>query len=408
MLKGKLLEKFAELSLKIGVNIQKGQGLLIVCPVEKSEVAVAISKKAYEFGAKIVDIRWECDETEKINYQFADTKALCDIPKWIIDSREYLVKNNFCYIAIASENPSAFKDIPSEKISKVQQVKGKLLKSFSDSVMNNEIRWCVVSVPTYKWAKQVFPKSKDPEKELSSAIEKTMRLDKSNPLSAWNKHIQALQKRAEFLNKHNFEYLHFTNSLGTNLTVGLAKNHTWLSAEEMAKDKVKFVANMPTEEVFTAPHKDKVNGTVYSAMPLCYNGQIIDKFSITFSKGKVVSCKAKKGEALLKKLIETDNGTKSIGEVALIGKDSPIAQSNILFYNTLFDENASCHLALGKAYPTTIKGGDKLSITELKKLGANDSIEHVDFMIGTKDLSVIGIDYEKKKITIIKNGKFVI
>lgn len=408
MLTGKKLYDFAELVLGVGVNLQKGQGLEIVCPVEKSEVAVAFSEKAYEMGARIVNVRWSCEKTDRVNYLYAEEEALTDIPKWFVDSKNYLVKKGFCYVAIDAEDPSAFKDVPSEKLAAVSKKKSKLLKAFSDEVMSNGIRWCVVSVPTESWAKKIFPAAADPVEELSSAIEKTMRLDEKNPLEAWRKHIATLNRRAEFMNAKNFEYLHYTSANGTDLMLGLAENHVWVSAQEKAKDGVPFVANMPTEEIFTAPHKDKINGVVKSALPLSYNGQIIENFSFTFKKGKVVDFSAEKGYDVLKKLLETDAGTLSLGEAALIGKNSPIAKSGILFLNTLFDENASCHLALGKGYPTTVKGGAEMTVKELKKLGVNDSVEHVDFMIGSPDLSVTGIGYDKSETPLFVDGEWVI
>ena len=408
MLTGKKLYDFAELVLGVGVNLQKGQGLEIVCPVEKSEVAVAFSEKAYEMGARIVNVRWSCEKTDRVNYLYAEEEALTDIPKWFVDSKNYLVKKGFCYVAIDAEDPSAFKDVPSEKLAAVSKKKSKLLKAFSDEVMSNGIRWCVVSVPTESWAKKIFPAAADPVEELSSAIEKTMRLDEKNPLEAWQKHIATLNRRAEFMNAKNFEYLHYTSANGTDLMLGLAENHVWVSAQEKAKDGVPFVANMPTEEIFTAPHKDKINGVVKSALPLSYNGQIIENFSFTFKKGKVVDFSAEKGYDVLKKLLETDAGTLSLGEAALIGKNSPIAKSGILFLNTLFDENASCHLALGKGYPTTVKGGAEMTVKELKKLGVNDSVEHVDFMIGSPDLSVTGIGYDKSETPLFVDGEWVI
>ena len=408
MLTGKTLKSFAELALKVGVNIQKGQGLEIVCPVEKSDVAEALTVAAYEAGAKIVHVRWENEKTDRLNYLYAEKEALCDIPKWYVDSKNYLVKNNFCYIAIAAENPSAFTDVPEDKLAAVAKAKGKLLKGYFNEIMANGIRWCVVSVPTEDWAKQVFPDSDNPVEELSSAIEKTMRLDTIDPVKEWRLHIEKLNSHAEFLNAHNFEYLHFENSKGTDLYVGLCYDHVWVSAKETAKDGVPFVANMPTEEVFTAPHNKKTDGVVKSALPLCYNGQIIDGFSITFKKGKIVDFSAEKGYNILRGLINTDGGTKSLGEVALIGKNSPIAQSKILFYNTLFDENASCHIAIGKGYPTTVKNGENLSAKERKEKGLNDSIEHVDFMIGTPDLKVTGITFDGEQIPVFRDGEWVI
>lgn len=408
MFSGELLENFARLAVKIGVNLQKGQGLEIICPVEKYQVAEALTKAGYEAGAKIVQVRWSAQNVDKINYENAELDVLTDIPKWYVDSKNYLVENGFCYIAVSAEDPTIFKDVPAEKIAKIYQARSKALKKYSDAIMANAIRWCVVSVPTYAWAKQVFPNSINPEKDLADAIKKTMRLDTADPVSAWQQHIEKLNSRAEFLNYSNFEYIHFSNSIGTNLRVGLAENHVWTSAREKAKDGVHFVANMPTEEVFTAPHRLKVDGVVKSALPLCENGQVIDNFSLTFKNGEVVDFSAEKGYDTLKNLIETDSGTKRIGEIALIGKNSPIAKANVLFYNTLFDENASCHLALGKAYPTTVKGGDNLTEQELMDLGLNDSVEHIDFMIGTFDLAVTGIKKDGTKVPLFIDGEWVI
>ena len=408
MLKGKTLCDYAELVLKIGVNLQKGQGLEISCPVEKYQIAEALTEAAYKAGAKLVRIRWNDEKVDRLGYDYAKTEDLVAVPKWLIDSKNYLVENDYCYVAVSADDPSAFKGVPSEKLSAVSQARSKALKKYSDAVMSNSIRWCVVSVPTLAWAKQVFPNAKDPEEQLSKAIESAMRLDCDNPLQAWKEHVATLERRAEFLNGKNFEYIRFKNSKGTNLKVGLCQDHQWISAREKAKDGVNFIANVPTEEVFTAPHRLKVDGVLHSALPLAENGQIVDEFTITFKKGKIVDYSAKIGYETLKGLIETDKGTSRLGEIALIGKSSPIAKSGILFYNTLFDENASCHLAIGKGYPSTVKDGDKLSLSELKKKGLNDSIEHIDFMIGTADLIVTGIDYEGNETPLFIDGDWVV
>lgn len=403
-----ILKKYAELVYKIGVNLQKGQGVEIDCSVENAEVAEVFTEVGYKLGAKLVNIRWNYDKTAYLNYKYAETEALAEVPEWFIKSKEYLMEKGFCRIAIDSEDPFAFKDIPAEKLGAVSKARSKALKKYSDCIMSNGIRWCVVSVPSKAWAEKVFPNDARPEEKLFDEIIKTMRLNCDNPIENWENHIAEMDKHAKFLNDNAFEYLHYENSLGTDIYVGLADDHVWLSAQEEAKDGVKFVANIPTEEVFTCPHKGKINGKVYSALPLSYNGQIIDKFSLTFKDGKIVDYSAETGYDALKSIIETDEGTLSIGEAALIGKNSPIAQSGILFYNTLFDENASCHLAIGKAYPTTFKNGDKLSEKELSDKGANDSIEHVDFMIGTPDLKVTGIRKDKSEAVIFTDGEWAI
>nr|MBO4517990.1 aminopeptidase [Clostridia bacterium] len=393
-----MLNKFAQAVLRVGVNLQENQGLEIVCPVEKSRVAEILTETAYKMKAKIVRVRWECEAVDRLTYLNASKDTLTDIPKWLVDSKNYLVEKDFCYVAIAAENPSAYLGVPPEKIAAAAKARGKALKKFSESVMANGIRWCVVSVPTKEWAKTVFPISENPEKELGDAIASTMRLNCEDPAKTWEKHIQTLNARAEFLNAHDFAALHFSSGNGTDFTVGLCDGHKWLSAQEKAKDGINFVANMPTEEVFTAPHRLKADGVVKSAMPLCYEGQIIDGFYLKFRQGKIVDFSAEKGYEALKRLIETDKGTKRLGEVALIGKNSPIAKSKILFYNTLFDENASCHIALGKGYPTTVHGGENLSKKELAQKGLNDSIEHIDFMIGTEDTRVDGITKDGKAL----------
>jgi aminopeptidase len=408
MFSEKTLKNFANLVLQKGVNLQKGQGLEIVCPVEKSLVAEVLTETAYSLGASVVRVRWENEKIERLFYLNATDSRLAEVPKWLIASRNYLLEENFCYVAISAENPMAFSGVPAEKISVSAIAKGKALKKYFDGVMSNGIRWCVVSVPTKDWAKQVFPNAKNPEELLSKEIERAMRLDSEDPVAVWNEHIDNLDRHAQFLNDANFKYIHFKNEKGTDLTVGLAIGHKWQSAKEMAKDGIPFVANMPTEEVFTAPHRSRVDGVLKSALPLSYNGQIIDNFTITFKNGKIESYSAEKGYDTLCTLINTDNGTKRLGEIALIGKNSPIAKSGVLFYNTLFDENASCHLAIGKAYPTTIENGDKLSKTELKKRGVNDSIEHVDFMIGTPDLTVTGIKDNGEKVILFEDGDWVI
>ena len=405
---GETLNKFAEAVLRVGVNLQENQGLEIICPVEKSEVATALTAAAYKMKAKIVRVRWECESVDRLNYLNASKETLSDIPKWLVDSRNYLVEKGFCYVAIAAENPSAFSDVPPDKIAAAATARGKALKKFYENVMSNGIRWCVVSVPTKEWSQKVFPNSDNPEKELGEAIVNTMRLNNADPVSAWKKHVETLNNRAEFLNSHDFAALRFTSGNGTDFTVGLAEGHKWLSAEEQAKDGLPFVANMPTEEVFTAPHRLIADGIVKSAMPLCYEGQIIDGFTLKFKSGKVVDFSAEKGYDALKHLIETDKGTKRLGEVALIGKNSPIAKSGILFYNTLFDENASCHIALGKGYPTTLYDGESLSKAERAKRGLNDSIEHVDFMIGTADTCIDGISKSGSTVPIFRNGDWII
>lgn len=398
------LKKFCLLTLKMGVNIQKNQSLHIVCPVDKSEVARALASTAFSLGAKDVKVSYQDDLFEKIRFTHATEETLSIIPKWLVASKEYLVNENYCYVCIDADDPDVFSTVNPKKIGAYSKAKSKALKKFTSSVMENGIRWCVVSVPSLAWAKKVFPNSVNPEKDLAYAIEKCMRLDTIDPVIAWDTHVKNLSEKARFLNENNFEYLTLKNSLGTDVKIYLAENHVWTSAKEKAKDGIEFIANMPTEEVFTAPNRLKTTGVIKSSMPLSYNGNIINDFSITLKDGKIVDFSAKTGYDILKNLIHTDKGTMRLGEIALIPKSSPISKLKTLFYNTLFDENASSHVAIGKAYPTTVKNGDTLTKSELLKLGVNDSIEHVDFMIGTPDLNIIGTRKNGEQVPVFIDG----
>lgn len=402
------IEKLAELAIKVGVNMQKGQKVLINCPVEKSETGRIFAKKAYELGASLVKIEYADEKLLRINYENADINELEKIEKSFVMRKEEYVDENYCYIVIDADDPNLLNGIDGEKINRVNIARRTALKKYNDAVMKNAIRWTIVAIPSPAWAKRVFPNSQNPEEELWQAIKKTVRLDTDDPVAEWQKHIAKLNARAKFLNDKNFEYIRFESANGTNLDVGLADGHQWLAAEEKGLDGHKFIANLPTEEVFTAPHRLKVNGTLKNALPLAHDGNIIDDFYITFKNGKAVDFGAKQGYDTLKNLIESDEGSHYLGEIALIGKNSPISNSGILYYNTLFDENASCHLAIGKAYPTTLVNGDKMTAEELNKCGANDSLVHCDFMIGTKDLKVTGIDKNGKTTPIFANGDWII
>jgi aminopeptidase len=276
--------------------------------------------------------------------------------------------------------------------------------------MGNENAWCVVSIPTVAWAAQVFPAAPAEEAvgKLWEAIFKAVRVFEEDPVKAWKEHKRNLKKQMDFLNENRFAALRFQNAQGTDLTVKLPAGHIWLAGSEYTKDGVEFTANMPTEEVFTLPEKTGVNGRAVSSKPLHYNGNLIEDFSLDFENGKIVSFTAKKGYEVLKKLIETDAGSSYLGEVALVPDDSPVSNLKLLFYNTLFDENASCHLAIGKAYKVCLQNSDGKTQAELAQMGANDSLVHVDFMIGTKDMQITGLTKNGAAKPVFQNGNFVI
>ena len=410
MLNKKQMEKFAELAVLVGANMQPKQEVVIRCDVQCKDFAHLIAEKAYKFGAKRVHMQWQDEELARIELLKAKKSTLSKVPDYSKAQDKYFIKHKVCIISISAGNPNIFKGCKADKLEARQLAILKSRKDIRNATMSNYLRWTIVSVPTLGWAKQVFP-NMDPEvavDKMWDAIGHIMRLDTPDPTEAWREHIATLHRRADFLNSHNFEYIHMTNKHGTDLKVGLATNHMWIAAEEEGQDGIPFTANMPTEEIFTAPHNRKINGTVVNALPLVNNGNVIDNFSITFKDGKVVDYKAEVGYDALKAILSSDEGVLSLGEIALIGKHSPIAESGILFYNTLFDENASCHLAFGASYPTTVKDGNSLSPEELAERGMNQSIQHVDFMVGTKDIDIDGIGYDGKVTPLFRDGEWVI
>ncbi|MDL2281112.1 aminopeptidase [Selenomonadales bacterium OttesenSCG-928-I06] len=404
------LEKYAELIVKRGLNLQKDQILVINSPIECAPFAREVAKAAYLAGAKDVVINYKDELFSKIRFLHAPDIVFEEFPDWQKDFYLTYLHQKAAFLSIAASDPEIFKDVDPNRLSTAQKVANTALKEYREKVMNNENAWCVVSVPTIAWAKKVFshlPEDKAYNK-LFDVILKTVRVDTEDPIKAWDEHKDNLNKRADYLNKSDFSYLIFKNSAGTDLKLELAEDHVWLSALEYTPEGIGFIANMPTEEVFSMPKKTGVNGTVVSSKPLNYNGNLIDNFSLTFKDGKVVDFSAKKGSEVLKRLLEMDEGAPYLGEVALVPVDSPISNSGILFYNTLFDENASCHLALGKAYNVCLKDGTKMSQEQLAQKGANDSLIHVDFMIGTKDLSIIGVTKDGKEQVVFQDGNFAI
>ena len=409
MIDNNKLNHFAELAIKVGVNLQKDQFLVVNCPVECAYIARIIVEQAYKAGAGQVFVNWRDDVLSRLNMQYASEDVLKDIPQWQIDKNDYYIKKGVALISVAASDPAVFAGLDAAKIRRVSKASAQAQKNFHNATMSNVLRWCVVSVPTSKWAQKVFPDCNESEAvdKLWEAIATIMRLDKDDPTKAWQDHCDNLSDRAEFLNNNAFKAIHLKNAKGTDVTIGLPDNHVWLAAKEKAQDGVEFLANIPTEEVFTAPHRLTANGRVVNALPLCENGEIIDDFFIEFKDGRIVDFGAKQGYETLKGLIETDEGTHYLGEIALVPVDSPIAQSGLLFYNTLFDENASCHFAFGDSY-ACIKDGDKMTKEELKAHGLNDSMTHVDFMVGSKDLSIVGTTHDGKEIKVFENGNFVI
>lgn len=403
-------QKLAELAVKIGVNIQPDQSLIINSPIECSAFARCVAEAAYAAGARDVVMNYNDEKFSRIRYKNAALEVFEQVPQWFIDKQNYLVDQHFAVISIYAEDPDLFSDVDPLKIKTASAAVQKATEKYHMAMMNNQCRWCVISVPTAGWAKKVFPD--DPEEiaveKLWEAIFKATRADQEDPVDAWYRFNKSFEAKTRFLNDHQFDRFIYKNQLGTDIEVGMPKNHIWAGGSETAADGVDFFPNIPTEEVFCAPHRDRINGTLVSSHPLVYNGQLIDDFSLTFKDGVVIDYQAKIGHETLKTLIEASEGSDRLGEIALVPYHSPISDMNLLFYNTLFDENASCHFALGAAYPTCVENGEEMDPETLKAAGLNYSTTHVDFMIGTEDLSIIGIEADGTEIPIFVDGDWAI
>ena len=411
MLSDNLLRKYAKLAVKAGVNVQKGQPLVISASVYDAKFVEYCVEEAYKLGAKEVSVKWNDEIISHHNYEYQDIDTLCEIPDWIEQRVIHEQDNKSCYLYIGSYTPGFMADIDPEKMKKSSIAYMEKMHKYQNYTMSNKGQWCGIAMPNLGWAKKVFPDKSDEEalELLTDAILKAVHVDEDNdPIDEWNKLNEQLMKHCNILNEYNFKTLHFTNSLGTDLYVDLVKDHIWVGGGAYTPEKVFFNPNMPTEECFCMPDKDNVNGVVYASKPLSYSGRVIEDFWFKFENGKVIDYGAKTHNEALTELFETDEGAKHLGEVALISYDSPISNMNILFYNTLFDENASCHLAFGACYPENIKGGVDMDEDEIFKLGGNKSMEHVDFMFGTSDLKVVGIKYDGTEIEIFKDGNFII
>lgn len=403
------LEKYARLVVKTGINLQKGQILVINSPIECADFARMAALKAYEEGAGDVVISWRDELFAKIRYLHAPESAFDVFPEWNKEFYLSYARQGAAFLSVLASDPELLKDADPKRIARDSKNRNLALKEYSERIMSNKNAWCVVSIPTRAWAKKVFPGASEEEavERLWEAIFMSTRADAPDPVAAWEEQKAALAKRSEFLIANEFKYLIYKNSRGTDLKIELPRGHVWLGGSEQTPEGVEFIANMPTEEVFTLPVKTGVNGTVVSSMPLNRDGNLIEDFSLTFKDGRITDFTAKRGYEVLKGIIETDEGSHYLGEVALVPYDSPISRSKILFYNSLYDENASCHLAIGRAYPC-FKDADKLEKKDMEALGMNDSLVHVDFMIGTEDLEITGVTAGGEEIPVFRQGNFAV
>lgn len=405
-----MLNEYAKLCVKVGINIQPGQPLVISAPIEGTPFVRLIAKNAYELGASEVHVNWNDEVLTKLKYENAPMEVFENFPIWYADGMEEFAKKGAGFLSISAQDPELLKEIDPKKIAANNKSSSIALKEFRKYTMNDINAWCVVSIPTKSWAKRVFPDVSNEEavEKLWNAIFSATRMNLENPVKSWEEHMSNLTAKVDYLNNKVLKTLHYTSSNGTDLMVELPNNHIWAGGGAVNSKGTYFAPNMPTEEVFTMPLKTGVNGVVYSTKPLNYGGKLIDEFNLTFKDGKVVDFDAKVGKEVLADLLDIDEGAKYLGEVALVPFDSPISNSNIIFMNTLFDENASCHFAFGKAYPTNIKDGENMTDEELETHGVNNSLTHVDFMIGSPDMSIAGETVNGEKIQIFENGNWAI
>lgn len=402
-------ENYAKLAVKIGINLQKGQDVIITASTNLAEIVKEFVKTCYENGARTVTVDWTNEEISKLHWLHESEEALSEIPLWAEEKAKYRAEKLPCKIYIDDDDPNAYDGMDATKMANVQKARYKVMKKYRD-MSDNKDQWLIIAVPSPKWALTVFPEleEKDAVEKLWEAIIKTMRLDVEDPVQAWEDHIAYLNDKQSKMNAMNLDYLVYKSGNGTDLTVKLQPNHYWISARETNLSGIDFTANMPTEEVFTMPKRDGVNGVVVSTKPLSLNGQLVENFKITFAEGKAVEIEAEKGLETLETMLDMDESSRYLGEVALVPYDSPINQTGLLFSSTLFDENACCHFAFGRAFKNNIKGYENMSQKDFENVGFNDSVNHIDFMIGSEDLEIKGYDFEGKEYQIFKNGVWAI
>ncbi|MCA1035822.1 aminopeptidase [Bacillus infantis] len=402
------LKKYAELAVRAGVNLQKNQLLVIHSDIQNAVFARLIQTAAYEAGASNVFIDWTDEQSAKEFYLHAADRDIDQFPDWQAARFKEWEDAGAAYIHIISENLDVFKEVPPERISRFQKASRTKLKDYHAKIRSHEIRWCLLAVPYVSWAAKVFPNLSREEalQSLWELILKGSRADGKDPIKDWESHNRAFESRKKILNESQFKALHFKNSHGTDLLVGLPENHRYIGGGVTDKNGIPFFPNIPTEEIFTAPHKNKVNGKLAGTKPLIYGGSVIDEFYLIFKDGMITDYYAAKGQEVLQNLIETDEGSHYLGEIALVSNKSPLAQTDTLFYNTLFDENTACHIGIGNASPSNIQNGIGQSEEELKAAGLNASLLLVNVTFGTEDMKVVGIKEDGTEVLLMKDGDF--
>ncbi len=400
------LKKYARLIAETGVNVQDNHTVVLQISVDQAPLARLITEEAYRLGAAEVIVQWSDETIQREFLAHAATDRIENVPQYKIDQTDDWIAKGASRISVVSSNPDALDGVDAQRVAAFQAANGKALVNLRKATQANKVSWTVVAAASEGWAAKVFPELATSEEQVDALwneIFKTTRIYEENPVIAWDIHDKKLQEKAAELNEQQFTALHYT-APGTDLTIGLPKNHLWEGAGSYNARGEEFMANMPTEEVFTAPDSRRVDGYVSSTKPLSYAGTIISGMKFTFKDGKVVDFSAEQGEEALKNLLAIDEGAKHLGEVALVPDPSPISQSGLIFYNTLFDENASNHLAFGSAYAFNLQGGTEMSEEELAAAGLNRSQTHVDFMVGSDKMNIDGIKEDGTIVPVFRNG----
>jgi aminopeptidase len=408
-----MLEKYAEAIVKVGLNLRAGQRLIITLsltrgvPYQFAPLVHEVARAAYAAGAKYVDVLWSDEEMLRLRAKHAPRDSFDEYPAWTVDAIMRMLNNGDALLSIGGANPDLYNGIDPEIVGAIQKTHLQNYKPVNEKVTTNAVNWCVVTAAGEAWSKKVFPDLpvNEAQEKLWKAIFETARIDRPDPVADWKMHIVNLGKRAKYLQARQYTALHYS-APGTDFTLGLPSGHLWISAQSMAQNGVLFTANMPTEEVFTLPDRNRADGVVTSTFPLSDGGSLIEDFQVTFENGRIVKVTAKKGEAALQKLVDTDEGSRRLGEVALVPASSPIASRGHLFYNTLFDENASCHIAIGRGYRFTLVGGTELNDEEFLAAGGNVSLNHVDFMIGSPKMNIDGITKDGSREPVMRQGEW--
>lgn len=403
------LRNYAKLAVQVGLGVKPGQRVLVQAPVETAPLARLVVREAYAAGASFVDVRWDDDDVVLARFELAPEGTFDQISKWRVDAEIETADAGGAVIAIRATNPNLLGDVDQNRVATHQRAWATYRKPYSSKVMTNRLNWNLISAPIPGWAVLMFPDASEGEamQKQWDAIFAATRADQPDPVALWQEHLANLKRRRETLTGKQYSALHFKGG-ETDLTVGLADQHIWGGGSADTPSGITFTANIPTEEVWTAPHRERVDGVVVSTKPLSYQGVLIDGIRIEFKDGRIVNASATKGQETLQKMIATDEGSHRLGEVALVPNSSPISRSGLFFYNTLYDENAASHIAIGSAYRFNVQGGIDMSLEDFNAAGGNDSLTHVDWMIGSPQMNVDGITKDGSREAVMRDGEFVI